>query len=242
MKIGLRSDFRDYYDHAFCGSWETPDAVFVRRSAGRSGGMVRSDMLVALAGAGLQVPRHGRVRDLVTQLKADWVDPEVSDQMARLLDLVVHTDEHAHAGEGKLRLGSTEALAHYPEAFAVEFLPTVPGPGSVSLRHLRIGRRQFWLRYSSVDDWRSNCGDGAVEMLCEEAPTPLEAIAPALCTSPLVAVDFLPIGKQLYAIDLNIAPGLAGTGIEHRMTPSEIVAEIRHWFDRLPPDAACSVL
>lgn len=122
------------------------------------------------------------------------------------------------------------AQAQHPESFAVEFLPTGPGPGSVSLRHLRVGRRQFWLRYISDDSWRSNCGEGAVGLLCEEAPRPLEEVAPQLRSSPLVAVDFLQIGSQLYAIDLNVAPGLVCTGVERRMTPSEVYAEIAAWF------------
>lgn len=231
MKIHLKSDFRDYYDHAFCGSWETPDAVFERLS---TGGLARPAMLAALAEAGLRVPRHGPVRELVPQMKADWGDAELAAQMAGILDVVVHVDERAHAGAGKVKLSWAEALAHYPEAFAVEFLPTVPGPGSVSLRHLRVGRRQFWLRYTSDDDWRSNCGEGAVSLLCEEAPRPMEEVAPQLRSSPLVAVDFLQIGSQIYAIDLNVAPGLAGTGIEEHLAPAEVLAEIEAWLKNQP--------
>lgn len=235
MRIHLKSDFRDYYDHTFCGSWvdapagEAPDAVFERLS---TGGLVRPAMLAALAEAGLRVPRHGRVRDLVAELMGDWAgeSPEVQSQVAQLFDIVVHVDEYAHAGEGKLKLTWADALAQHPESFAVEFLPTVPGPGSVSLRHLRVGRRQFWLRYTSDDDWRSNCGEGTVCVLCEEAPRPLEEVAPQLRSSPLVAVDFLQIGSQLYAIDLNVAPGLVCTGVERRMTSSEVYAEIAAWF------------
>lgn len=227
MKIRLQSDFRDYYDHMFCGSWETPEAVFERFS---TGGLSRPDMLAALAAAGLRVPRHGRVRELVPQLRADWDDPEFAEQMAGILEVVVHVDERAHAGEGKLKLSWTAALAQHPEAFAVEFLPTVAGPGSVSLRHLRVGRRQFWLRYTSDDDWRSNCGEGTVEVLCEEFPRPLNEIAHALRSAPLVAVDFLQISNRLYAIDLNTAPGLVGTGIEQRLAPAEVLGEINYWF------------
>jgi len=236
MKIRLDTDYRDYYDHAFCGSWETPDAVFERQS---TGGLARPEMLAALACAGLKVPRHGRVRDLVAEMKADWADEpsETQDQVSCLFEVVVHVDERAHAGEGKIKLSWAEAEAQYPEAFAVEFLPTVAGPGSVSLRHLWVGQRQFWLRYSSTDDWRSNCGEGTVELLCEEAPRALEEVAPLFRSSPLVAVDFLQIGDQIYAIDLNVAPGLAGTGLERRMTPTEVYTQILGWFLRAGPVA-----
>lgn len=230
MKIRLDTDYRDYYDHAFCGSWETPDAVFERQS---TGGLARPEMLAALACAGLKVPRHGRVRDLAAEMKADWADepPETQDQVSRLFEVVVHADERAHAGEGKIKLSWAEAEAQYPEAFAVEFLPTVAGPGSVSLRHLWVGQRQFWLRYSSTDDWRSNCGEGMIELLCEEAPLTLdEVIPPFWSRAPLVAVDFLAIGRELYAIDLNTAPGLAGTGIEQKMSPTEVYTQVLAWF------------
>lgn len=112
----------------------------------------------------------------------------------------------------------------------MEFLPTVAGPGSVSLRYLRVGWRQFWLRYVSEDDWRSNCGEGTVRLLCEDAPQPLETVPSVLHDHPLVAVDFLQIGSQFYAIDLSVAPGLVCTGVERRMTSSEVYAEIAAWF------------
>ena len=68
-RIRIQSDFRDYYDHAFCGSHETPDAIFQRHSRG---GMNRQEMFAALEAAGLLVPRHGLVRDLVPTLKAEY--------------------------------------------------------------------------------------------------------------------------------------------------------------------------
>jgi hypothetical protein len=45
----------------------------------------------------------------------------------------------------------------------------------------------------------------------------------------LFAIDFV-IGKEMYAIDLNVSPGIKGTGVEDFISGKEVVAEIKEWF------------
>lgn len=224
MKIKIKSDFRDYYDHAFCGSYEKPDAVFQRQS---KGGMSRSAMFAAFELAGLLTPRHGMVRDLVPALKAEYANyPKALWQM---MQVVVHIDEQAHAGEGKLALPYEEALSRYPKQFAVEFLPTVAGMGAVSYRCLRIGLRIFVLRYTSMNDWRSNCGETHIEYLGSTGEIDPETTL-FFDLSPMIAIDYVQLGPVFYALDLNIVPGLKGTGIEKAMPPAAVFETVSEWF------------
>ena len=207
MKIALHSDFRDYYDHWFCGTWENPDIIFKRMT---SSGFPRPAMLQYLQELGLTVPAYGRVVELVHDLKMN-IDEDIREGMSSICSVVIHNDINAHAGEGKILCSYNDALENYPNAFAVEHIPSTPSGMGLSLRYLRVGLRQFWLRYSSSDDWRSNCGEVNIELLCEES----KVISSQLMgvPYPLFAVDFI-IGDKLYAVDFNIAPGVKGTGIE----------------------------
>jgi hypothetical protein len=215
MIAALETDFRDFYDHWFAGSWQVPDVVFERRARG---GMRRSAMLSWLEQLGLRVPAHGRVCELAPRLLDGY-----PAGMADILDVVVYLDEAAHAGEGKVRLSVTEALAQHPHAYASEFIPANQRGLGESLRYLRIGRRQFWLRYTSADDWRSNSGEVQVELLREERP----ADAPWAVPHPLFAVDFVPAGSAgLYAVDFNTAPQIGGTGVEEWMSGREVYDEV----------------
>ena len=64
-------------------------------------------------------------------------------------------------------------------------------------------------------------GDFKIEVI-EECPRGYHATI----TEPLFANDFIP-ARELYAIDYNIGPKLAGTGIEEILSPDEVVELIR---------------
>ncbi|BDB12868.1 hypothetical protein [Acidithiobacillus ferrooxidans] len=222
-KIRIESDFRDYYDHAFCGAWETPDFTYERMS---TGGMSRPAMFVAFESVGLNTPRHGLVRDLIPELKKEYAG--YCEHLN--LKVVVHTSEYAHAGEGKELLAYDQAMKKRRNAFAVEFIPTALGNNhATSYRYLRVGTRVFWMEYESQDDWRSNCGDCSVKYLSESADT-VTAEAVFFRESPLLALDFLKVGQKMLAIDLNVAPGLRGTGIEKIMKPDGVYQEVQNWY------------
>lgn len=47
-------------------------------------------------------------------------------------------------------------------------MTTSPSGAGRSLRYLQVGDRKWWLRYWSENDWRSNAGEGGVEVMGEE--------------------------------------------------------------------------
>ena len=217
MNLGIYTDFRDFYDHWFAGSWQEPAAIFDRRARH---GMSRGDMLVWLQDLGFKVPRFGKVRNLAPVILQEFLCGR-----GKLSDLVVHFDEAAHAGKGKELLSCCDALARFPEAFATEYIQATRNGAVVSLRYLQIGRRRFWLRYSS-SDWRSNCGDVRIEFLGEEKILDF-------CKwirHPLFALDFLESGGELLALDFNTAPRIQGTGVEDIMHGKEVYRELSRFF------------
>lgn len=229
--IALESDFRDYYDHWFAGSWQKPGIVFNRST---TGGLLRPAMFQYLEALGLTLPKHGLVKHLYPKLlsRIPLEDPSLIVECTKnLLDVVVYTDTQAHAGEGKLLVNLHDALQHYPNHFASEHIPALPNGLGQSLRYLCIGSRQFWLRYTSADDWRSNCGEVNIEVLCEEQPHTVASLQRNKIQYPLFAVDFV-CGRELYAVDFNIAPGIKGTGIEDQLPAQEAYLEIANWISR----------
>lgn len=239
MRLSLSSDFHDYYDHAF-DSGHT-DATYHRVS---TGGMSRPVMLSHLEiNQKLRVPMHGTVSELKVRIEneLDYLGSAavIEDFLANLVDVIVFTDIMAHSGNGKVKLNILEALARYPNHYAIQFIPANPGGLGDSLRYLRIGCRQFWLRYWSMDDWRSNAGDVHIKVLSEEKPKPAASLSKY--DEPIIAIDFIK-ADFLYAIDYNIAPGLARTGIEGFISPTEIYEEVKAWFSQKAIQSASTQL
>ena len=228
MKIGLKTDFRDYYDHCFSVPPEQADKVLERVTTVT---MPRSTMLLYLESIGMSTPAHGPVQDLVPVITDRAGMPQ--EIALQLFELVVYLDEYVHNPESRVRLSCKEALARYPDAYAHVYVPSHAAQGSTSLQFLRIGMRQFWLRYTSSNDWRSNYGDVKIEILCEEQRASGRHIIPY----PLFAIDYVQ-ADRLYAVDLNVAPQLAGTGIEQRMSAEEVYTELTGWMrgDRFTMD------
>ncbi len=156
MRIALKSDFRDYYDHGFEAPHPTHTWLWERYARG---GLARPDRLAYLAGLGLRTPLHGSTRQLVERVLAEQ-PPGVRARLMQHLELVLSTDPLAHPGTPKVKMTMAEAIAAYPDHFAVEFIPANPEGHGESLRYLRIGRRQFWLGYASANHWRSTAGRG----------------------------------------------------------------------------------
>jgi hypothetical protein len=216
MKIGLRSDFNDYYDHCFTTPWEVADKLVERLT---TVGMPNATTLLYLDSIDLVTPTHGRVQELVPVVVERSGMPAAIAE--KLFELVVYTDEYGATDSNKLRLNCLEAVARYPEAYASVFIPSSPETGGSSLRYLRLGMRAFWLRYTSKDDWRSHHGSMQIELLGEES----RASEPHAIPYPLFAIDFVK-SDRLYAVGLDIAPRLQGTGIEHLITADEVYQEL----------------
>ena len=200
MKLRLESDFTDYYDYMF-----DRDGTPFRRLP--SDAPPRPTMLRYLQRLGHRVPRHGVVKELVPQLPSG-------------AQVVVYLDEDAHRGEGKLKLSREQAMGEYPGCYASEY---VGSGNAVTWSHLQIGARSWWLEYVSWSDWRSNQGECCVKVLHEEAPGYHPQIK-----APLFAIDFLRDDAYIYAIDFNVAPALAHTGLPSLLYPGEAVKLIKH--------------
>ena len=220
MVLKLISNFRDFYDHAFFPQG-TP---FERLS---TGGMNRREQFAYLQELGLQVPRHGIVSSVVPRLLEDWSDDMKATAAEKIVDLVVYTDEQAHAGAGKVRLSLQDALRLHPDAYCCEFMATTQTGVGRSERFLQVGDRKWWLRYWSDSDWRSNCGEGGVEVLGEDLPRGYHS----RITAPLFAIDFIRVGHKVLAIDFNTAPGLAP--LRDVLSPTEVVELLTSAIERI---------
>ena len=219
-KIAILSDFIDFYDHTFYPRGMA-DAIWDRRSRNN---MSKAEQFLLLEDLGLKVPEHGTVGEVYSKLKDKF-------SYAEAIRVVVYLDEFAHRGEGKILAILGDALRKYPHFYCSRFVQSEPSfPGieyATSYRHLQIGRRSFWLRYSGFGSWMSNhAKEVEVEFLFErhEGHGLLSSRAPY----PVFAIDMVQSGPWLYAVDFNTAPGLGGTGIP--LSPQEIYQLVAEWF------------
>lgn len=220
----LLSDFTDFYDH-----WFDADGPVFRRVT--TDGLGKRGQLALLQEVGYQVPPHGTVGDV---LNSWWEDEDTWVKA-----VVAYENEFQHCGEGK-RLLQRWQLRSNPHMgmsggdrfwqerslFCTAFVGDVVNPVSVSWRLLRVGVHRFWLEYRSTTDWRSNCGETSVSLIgVEKDVGPDKRIR-----EPLFAIDFV-IGKEMYAVDFNVAPGMRGTGVEKVLGAKGVVDGLRNWFD-----------
>lgn len=221
----LLSDFRDYYDYAFDGRGEE----FLRYAA--NFGPSKVEQFRILEAANYYVPKRGLLGDLL----------ERADRNDRF---VVYDDVNAHRGDGK-RLVATWQLRsnphmgmpggdrffHEKQKFASEFLGDTAKP-PISHRWLHVGSRHFYLRYTSSHPWQSNVGDDAdCQLIDEYLPEQKRPMMFPELPYALYAVDYV-TGKdgREYAVDLNVSPGIRGTGVEDLLKPYDAVKEIEQWF------------
>jgi len=206
-RVRLVSDFLDYYDHWFdvCNV----ETIFERFSSGE---MPRRKMLEYLQSLGLKVPSFGRPAEVYER---GHLHPEA----------IVHLNENAHCGEGKIKIALSDAIIQYPDSLTVEYIPALSCGQGQSWRHLQIGDKKFWLKYTSKDDWRSNCGDVTIDFISQEE----DGYNPQI-PLPLFAIDFV-LGNKFYAIDFNSAPRVKGTGIEAVLSASAAAETIKRAID-----------
>ena len=190
-------------------------------------GMSRREMFGFLEQIGLKTPPHGTPEQIFNTLSEQDKEAEDLGQThdINFFHVVVYLDETAHRGEGKILVPLTEAMQKYPNAFCSLYYQTLL-LGSTSLRYLQIGDKIFWLRYTS-DDWRSNYGNVNIKILSQEKDKFHSKIY-----LPLFAVDFIFGPDFTWAIDINIAPGVKGTGVENILPAKEAVAAIKRWYQK----------
>ena len=228
-RVGIVSDFIDFYDHAFYPRAEA-DVLWDRRSRTT---MSKAEQFATLEELGFKVPEHGSVTEVYQKVKEKF--PGFSEELfllyAETVKVVVYLDEYAHRGEGKILTTLGDAIKEYPYLYCSRFVesqPSVPGiEHATSYRHLQVGRKSFCLRYTGYGSWMSNHAEEVeVEFLFEgfEARGPLSSQVPF----PVFAVDMVQCGPWLYAVDFNTAPGIGGTGID--LSPGEIYQLVAEWF------------
>ena len=263
MKIRLKTDYLDCYDHWFD---REGDVVFSRVAKG-SWELSRAAMFAAFDQLKLAHPKFASL-SLASFAKEELV--------------VVYVDPYAHQGEAKLLLSAGDAVRLYEvaalaadkrglsrlgsaevELLSEEFRPrgngapergmTLAGkyasayeadfPGS-SWRLLSCGGHRSWFRHQSFDDWRSNAGDGDLYEILNgedvgggpdvELPSGFEE----RILNPVWAIDFVakkePSGKaSLLAVDFNTAPRVAGTPLARRVSASALAEGVRTAVEKM---------
>lgn len=208
MKIKLKSDFLDYYDHWF----DNEGIVFERMSRNN---LSRSKMFALFDQHQIKTPKHGKVKDLVLVL-----DPFTS--------VVVYLDEFEHQGKGKIRCSLENAMNFYPDNYASQYIPS----GSISYRELFLGDIYCVLKYSSDDVWRSNVGN--VEICLAKDPVVIQG--KRVFDYPIYAIDYIPHRDEVtgdveyLAIDLNTSPMVRGTGLEKVCSAEEVAVSIKEYI------------
>lgn len=220
QKIRLKSDFHDYYDHWLAGSHEKATVTFNRSSRGARN---RLEDFAILKNAGFSLLEHGTPREVYRSLGL-----ERNKVMAQFVSVVVHTDEYAHAGEGKVKLPILDAMKRYPKSFSTQYLPANAQELGISFRLLVIGRWRCILQYSSKNDWRSNVGEVEVKLLGYGKNGALDNII-----LPLYAIDLLALKNEMVAIDFNSAPRIKGTGIEQFLSAKDAANELQIGLDAM---------
>lgn len=216
MKVQLRSDFADYYDHCF----DLDGIPFERYSRQGRGRRAALDYFTEI---GIPTPPYGTPREVIKQTNQRLLEREREFQSDSkyLLSAVVYLDENAHRGEGKVLMPLQEALNKYSNHLCTLFIPPLPGK-SISMRHLQIGKKAFWLRCISRDDWRSNCGNVEIEIIKQEK----EGYHPHI-HQPLFTIDYIANSEEMLAVDLNVSPILKGTGLENILSGKEVADLIK---------------
>lgn len=215
MIMKLLSDFSCYYDHMFdYGPIKEGEELFIRLS---TAGLNRRDQFALMERAGFDVVKHGMFNDIY---ESWW---EEQKQWCR--SVVVYDDEMAHCGYGKRLIGKEalrwdgcisrlDKLYKLQEELSLKYCSAFVGHPhqlpSCSFRLLQIGPHRFWLEYQGFEDWRSNYGNGKCEVVGVEMNYGFNEVI----RYPLWAIDFA-IGRSLWAIDFNNAPGIRGSGVEN---------------------------
>ena len=219
----LTTDFHDYYDWAFDGN----GCELVRFA--KDSGPDKKEQFQILKNAGFKIPPVGTLDEL---FDLGWWEE------GRIKYVVAYEDLMSHRGNGKdlWSIGKWKTNPHMSgirrhddkwKTFCSAFVLGSPDLNrSISWRRLQVGPHVFWIEYTSADDWRSNRGEGDIELLESRLN---DGFHPVL-KYPLFAIDFVHGVKDMYAIDLNIAPGVRGTGVERELCAIDFVRALESSF------------
>lgn len=210
MKIQLQSDFTDFYDKHFDQEGE----VFERNLSDEPS---RKDIYKTLAKHHLIPAVTGKVKKF--RKKLPWDAP-----------VIVYTDMERHDGGEKMMMSFKEAFLNYENHTMATYIVNEGNVG-ITYRYIRVGDTIFFFKLKGKT-WNINEG---FEVLESERVPEGEALKMKPFDSPLYSIDFVPAidgkGKEwMFAVDLNLAPKLEGTGIESLTNPEEIAHLIKKWY------------
>ena len=213
MKLKLVSDFRDYYDH-----WFDREGQEFRRIT--TEGPTRYQMFDLLRKAGFSTPplfKLGKDLDKCIHFTKD-------------LNVVVYLKPIGHRGEDKIFLSLDEAIEAHPGKWASLFV----GERARSFRWLYIGFYEIILEYKSDDFYRSNVGDVSIEILNVHKVKARIGFTKSL--PPLCAVDGTNDEGLYKAFDLNIAPGIEGSGVENVISAEDLANSLKEYISQIYSD------
>jgi len=210
LKIKLLSDFHDFYDFAF-----DQEGVSWERFA--NPGLSRVKMFQHLAACGFSVPAYGYCKYLIPNL--------VKHLGTVKFKVVVHLKEHSFGGDSKVLLDSDDALRMYPGNIGVQYIES----HSTTYTYFKVGKLEYGLKYISTSDWRANCGEFKVDLVCEGLGNSFHK----RIKYPIFSIDCVSNSGHVYAIDLNIAPKLRGTGLEYHLRPLQVYKQVRDFVNSL---------
>lgn len=211
----LRSDYTDWYDHAFARPTRPdPDHPVFHRNM--TDGPARHEALGLLKAVGFRMPLyyHGPLGELdkwpeIEVLRATAAGRQIVDHMLVVCHFGANNLHHAGEGKELTTLAQLRLMPASTVATIVQFMPSnqlqsmnslVANPlQGKSLRLLLFGDDARFIQYRSSTDWRSNCGDVEVAVLPEQAliSIPVDLLYGAarrlqrLLKAPLLAIDFV---------------------------------------------------
>lgn len=131
--------------------------------------------------------------------------------------LVIYTNPKLHESKGKILMSLDDARMLYPTYLASEFYNEAD---SEFLKYLQIGYRRFTLKMKSGD--KNKFGDCLVTDIKEMTPD-----LNYLMMKPIFSIDYISNGKEMIAIDFNMAQRLSKLGIDKIMTAEQVMSEIK---------------
>lgn len=198
MRIGLESDFKDYYDNCFETDPSKIQAVYKR---------LKSD--IPSKGRGLSILKKMGVPVLKLEATRDIMF--FGDEQTKRV--VVYTDPNKHDGNGRVLMKLSEAQLTYPNSLATEYYEDVTEISKL----LYIGSRRFKVLLRT----KGGLDRGEVVHVSE-----IGRMYNYMIAMPIFSIDYIPTSNGLLAMTLNTVERLEEYGLNKIMTPEEVINEI----------------
>ena len=198
MRIGLESDFKDYYDKCLLGSNEAGVQVVYKRN--------KSDM--PSKGKGLAILKRLGIPTLKLEATREMF---CFDEHNKLV--VVYTDPNKHDGTGRVLMRLSEAQLTYPNSLSTEFHSDVHQINKL----LYVGSRRFTV----ILNTEGGLDRGKVVSISE-----INSMYNYMIGIPIFSIDYIPTSNGLLAMTLNTVERLEDYGLDKILSPEEVVEEL----------------